>query len=175
MAILKILQYPDKRLRVIAKPVKIINQKIQKIIDDMFETMLHKEGIGLAATQVDIPLQIIVISKIQNTYNPLVLINPKIINQHGIIKTEEGCLSLPQHRAIIQRYKYITIQSLNYFGKSIEIKTNDMLSICIQHEIDHLIGKLFIDHLSLLKKNVIKKKIMKTIKKNDILLKKNYA
>ncbi|HMI76792.1 MAG TPA: peptide deformylase [Buchnera sp. (in: enterobacteria)] len=158
MALLKILQYPDKRLRIIAKPVKIINQKIQKIVDNMFETMLHEDGIGLAATQVDIPLQIIVISKIKTTYNPLVLINPKIIDQHGVTNIEEGCLSLPQHRAIIPRYKHITIQSLNYFGQSIEIKAHDILSICIQHEIDHLIGKLFIDHLSPLKKKLLKKK-----------------
>ncbi|MCW5196392.1 peptide deformylase [Buchnera aphidicola (Pemphigus obesinymphae)] len=174
MTILKILQYPDKNLRITAKPVKEINNNIRNIVNDMFETMYSEEGIGLAATQVDIPLQIIVISNIHNYNKPLVLINPEIISTSGEKKAEEGCLSIPKQRAIITRYEYIKINYLDYFGEKKEIKTNSLLSICIQHEMDHLIGKLFIDHLSLLKQKNIRKKIKKMAKKNDLLLKKKY-
>jgi peptide deformylase len=169
MTILKILQYPDKNLRTIAAPVKTINKNVQTIVDNMFETMYVEEGIGLAATQVDIPLQIIVISNIQNYSNPLVLINPQVISKSGEKKVEEGCLSIPKQRAIITRSEYITINALDYFGKKIEVQANSLLAICIQHEMDHLIGKLFIDYLSLLKQKNIHKKIDKMAKKNDLL------
>lgn len=174
MTILKILQYPDKNLRITAKPVKEINNNIRNIVNDMFETMYSEEGIGLAATQVNIPLQIIVISNIHNYNKPLVLINPEIISTSGEKKVEEGCLSIPKQRAIITRYEYIKINYFDYFGEKQEITTNSLLSICIQHEMDHLIGKLFIDHLSLLKQKNIRKKIKKMAKKNDLLLKKKY-
>jgi len=173
MTILKILQYPDKKLRSIAQPVNKINKNVQTIVDNMFETMYSEEGIGLAATQVNIPLQIIVISNIQNNNNdPLVLINPKITSKSGEKKVEEGCLSIPKQRAIITRSEYITINALDYFGSRIEIKANSLLAICIQHEMDHLIGKLFIDYLSLLKQKNINKKIEKMAKKNDLLFTK---
>ncbi|WP_343377657.1 peptide deformylase [Buchnera aphidicola (Formosaphis micheliae)] len=172
MTILKILKYPNVKLRKIAKPVKKINKKIQNIVNDMFDTMYHEDGIGLAATQIDIPLQIIVISKITEKNNPLVLINPKIINQYGEKKVEEGCLSLPKQYAIINRYEFIKIQYLDYYGTRNIIETNSLLSICIQHEMDHLIGKLFIDYLSTLKKNIIIKKIKKMAKKNELLSRK---
>ncbi|CAL4324829.1 Peptide deformylase [Buchnera aphidicola (Pemphigus immunis)] len=165
MTILKILQYPDKNLRITAKPVKEINNNIQNIVNDMFETMYSEEGIGLAATQVNIPLQIIVISNIHNYNKPLVLINPEIISTSGEKKVEEGCLSIPKQRAIITRHEYIKINYLDNFGEKKEIQTNSLLSICIQHEMDHLIGKLFIDHLSLLKRRNIQKKIKKMAKK----------
>ncbi|CAL4043839.1 peptide deformylase [Buchnera aphidicola] len=174
MTILKILQYPDKKLRIRAQPVKEINTNIQTIVDNMFETMYDKEGIGLAATQVNIPLQIIVISNIHKYDHPLVLINPIIISKNGEKKVEEGCLSIPQQRAIITRSEYITVNALNYFGKKIKITADSLLSICIQHEMDHLIGKLFIDYLSLLKKIYIRKKIKKLAKKNDFFSKKKY-
>jgi len=172
MTILKILQYPDKNLRTIAQPVKKINKNVQIIVNNMFETMYSEEGIGLAATQVNIPLQIIVISNIHNHNNPLVLINPKMITKSGEKKVEEGCLSIPKQRAIITRSEYITVTALDYFGKKINIQANSLLAICIQHEMDHLIGKLFIDYLSLLKQKNIHKKIEKMAKKNDLLFTK---
>ncbi|QCI26107.1 peptide deformylase [Buchnera aphidicola] len=146
MVILKILKYPDKRLRLIAKPVKIINQKIKNIIHNMFETMYHNHGIGLAATQVNIHLNIIVIDLMHQKYPPITLINPKKIYAKGKILTEEGCLSVPETNQKVTRFKKIKIQAINYHGKNIVIKAHSLLSICIQHEMDHLNGKLFIDY-----------------------------
>ncbi|AAO27145.1 polypeptide deformylase [Buchnera aphidicola str. Bp (Baizongia pistaciae)] len=159
MSVLKILKYPDDRLRIIAKPISKIDTKIHNIIINMFDTMYYENGIGLAATQVNIPLQIIVIDKIEELNHPLVLINPKITKRSGLTSIQEGCLSIPNYQAEISRSKKITVTALNYFGKRIKLKTSSTLSICIQHEIDHLIGKLLIDYLSnltnlkLLKKN----------------------
>lgn len=146
MVILKILKYPDKRLRKIAQPVKKINKKIKKIIHNMFETMYENKGIGLAATQVNIHLKIIVIDIMKKKYQPLILINPKKIKEKGIIKIEEGCLSIPEKKKIITRSKKIEILALNYYGEKIKIIAKSLLSICIQHEMDHLIGKLLIDY-----------------------------
>lgn len=156
MSLLKILKYPDKRLRIIANPVIKINKYIKRIINDMFDTMYMQEGIGLAATQINIHLQIIVIHDCF-LKKPLTLINPIIKEKRGQINIEEGCLSIPTIKAIVPRSKYIKIEALNYFGKKIEINANSLLSVCIQHEMDHLIGKLFIDYLSKLKKEHIKK------------------
>ncbi|CAL4043421.1 Peptide deformylase [Buchnera aphidicola (Takecallis arundicolens)] len=147
MAILKILKYPDKKLRLIANPVRSVNKKIQNIINDMFETMYNKQGIGLAATQVDIKLNIIVIDLMIKKYQPIVLINPKIIKKIGIIQTKESCLSIPGISKKITRAKEIKISALNYYGKKIYISAHELLAICIQHEMDHLIGKLLIDYL----------------------------
>ncbi|QCI17873.1 peptide deformylase [Buchnera aphidicola (Acyrthosiphon lactucae)] len=169
MSLLKILYYPDTRLRLIAKPVNIINKKIQKIANNMIDTMYQEEGIGLAATQVNIQLQIIVINTMEKEKNNLILINPKIIQQEGDISIEEGCLSIPEYRASIPRYNYIKVQAINIYGKKIEIEAESILSICIQHEIDHLKGKLFIDYLSKFKRERIHKK-MKKFKK---IIKKN--
>ncbi|CAL4043289.1 Peptide deformylase [Buchnera aphidicola (Phyllaphis fagi)] len=146
MSFLKILKYPDKRLRRSAQPVNKINKKIHKIIHNMFETMYQEKGIGLAATQVNINLKIIVIDKISKYYDTLVLINPKKIYEYDKISTTEGCLSLPGIKKEITRSKHITIQALNYYGKKITLQAKSLLSICIQHEMDHLIGKLLIDY-----------------------------
>lgn len=146
MSIKKIIQYPDPRLRLIARPVKKINIYIKKIINDMFDTMYAHNGIGLAATQINIQKKIIIINAIQEQETPLILINPVILRKKGTIKTEERCLSIPNKKAYISRFKEITIQALNYNGRKIYIKAKELLSICIQHEIDHLIGKLFIDY-----------------------------
>ncbi|QCI26460.1 peptide deformylase [Buchnera aphidicola] len=146
MSILKILKYPDKRLRRIAQPVNKINKKIQNIINNMFETMYKHQGIGLAATQVNINLKIIVIDKIHPYNDQLVLINPKIIYTYDTTSTIEGCLSLPGINKKIIRSKIIKIQALNYYGKKITLQAESLLSICIQHEIDHLTGKLLIDY-----------------------------
>jgi len=147
MSLLKILTYPDKRLRIVANPVTKINKHIKKTINDMFETMYVQEGIGLAATQINIHLQIIVIHDFF-LKKPLTLINPKIKEKSGKIYIEEGCLSIPNIKATVPRSKYIKIKALDYFGNKINIEAHSLLSVCIQHEMDHLIGKLFIDHLS---------------------------
>lgn len=148
MSIQNILQYPDKRLRLSAKPVENINSNIKKIISNMLETMYEKEGIGLAAPQINIQKQIIVIDLIKNNKKPLILINPVYLKKNGIIGIEEGCLSIPQKTAYIPRFNYIKIQAINYNGKKCVIEAKKLLSICIQHEMDHLIGKLFIDYLT---------------------------
>lgn len=162
MSILKILNFPDKKLRIIAKPVKKINKTILKIIKDMFETMYNEKGIGLAATQVDVNLQIIVIdiSDLQN--NPLVLINPKILKKsNSLINMQEGCLSIPNHTESINRYKDIIVSAFDDNYSHLKIKASNLFSVCIQHEIDHLYGKLFIDYLSPLKRQRIYKKFIK--------------
>ncbi|WP_422667383.1 peptide deformylase [Buchnera aphidicola] len=168
MSSFKILHYPDQRLRNIAQPVNNINQEIYNIVNNMIKIMHQEEGIGLAATQINIPLQIIVINIIETKNTDLILINPKITDRKGLISIEEGCLSIPEYRAFIPRSNYIKIEAMNIYEKKIEIEAESILSICIQHEIDHLIGKLFIDYLSDLKKNRINKKfhkLKKTIKK----------
>ncbi|WP_343189015.1 peptide deformylase [Buchnera aphidicola (Chaitoregma tattakana)] len=165
MKLLKILQYPNKNLRKNSKPVKEVNKYIQNIVDQMFYTMISENGIGLSGIQVNIPLQIITILDTKKFNKKITIINPKIIKKKKKILKIEGCLSFPNQQAIVPRYKYLEIEALNYFGKNIKIYAKSLLSICIQHEIDHLSGKLFIDHLSTLKKNIIKKKIEKINKK----------
>ncbi|QCI22924.1 peptide deformylase [Buchnera aphidicola] len=167
MSLLKILYYPDMRLRLIAKPVNKIDQKIQEIAENMINTMHQEEGIGLAATQVNIQLQIIVINTMEKEKNNLVLINPKIIEKEGNISIEEGCLSIPEYRASIPRYNYIKVQAINLHGKKIEMEAKSIVSICIQHEIDHLKGKLFIDYLSQFKRERIQKKFTKLNKQDN--------
>ncbi|QCI20039.1 MAG: peptide deformylase [Buchnera aphidicola (Brevicoryne brassicae)] len=161
MSFLKILYYPDKRLRLKAKPINKIDTNIKNIAKNMIDTMYRKEGIGLAATQVNIQLQIIVIKKMEEQNNNLILINPVILKKEGQISIEEGCLSIPEYRAIIPRSNYIKVQAINIDGKKIEIEAQSIVSICIQHEIDHLHGKLFIDYLSKFKKDRIQKKFKK--------------
>ncbi|QCI20618.1 peptide deformylase [Buchnera aphidicola (Brachycaudus cardui)] len=169
MSLLKILYYPDKRLRLIAKPIDKINKSIKNIANNMLYTMYKEEGIGLAATQVNIQLQIIVINKIEQQKTNLVLINPKIIKKEGNISIEEGCLSIPDYRASVPRANYVKVQAINLYGEKIEIEAESILSICIQHEIDHLKGKLFIDYLSKFKQERLKKKFEKINKKRKIV------
>ena len=169
MSVLKILQYPDQRLRLIAKPINKITKAIKNLAYNMLDTMYTNEGIGLAATQVNIQLQMIVVSKENLKKEHLILVNPRIVEQKGNISIQEGCLSIPEYRAFIPRSDYIKVKALNLFGKEIEIEANSIFFVCIQHEIDHLKGKLFIDYLSLLKKERIEKKINKINKKNKIL------
>ncbi|MFI4847316.1 MAG: peptide deformylase [Candidatus Makana argininalis] len=151
MTILKILHYPDIRLRKIANVVNIVNDNIRNIIDNMLKTMYHFNGIGLAATQVNINKRIIVIDIIKTNKTKLILINPEIIKTKGIINSHEKCLSIPNVSGVIKRYKKIKLRAKNYQGKYFELYACNLLSICIQHEIDHLIGKLFIDYFN--KKN----------------------
>ncbi|MDM8566774.1 peptide deformylase [Candidatus Halobeggiatoa sp. HSG11] len=161
MALLKILHFPDSRLRTKAKPVKEVDAKIQNIITDMFETMYMAPGIGLAATQVNIHQRIIVIDVSENKNQPLCLINPNIISVDGQQSTEEGCLSVPGVFEQVQRAENITVQALDKNGKQLTLTADEILSVCIQHEIDHLNGKLFVDRISSLKRQRIRQKLIK--------------
>ncbi|MGV7962513.1 peptide deformylase [Photorhabdus tasmaniensis] len=161
MSVLQVLHYPDERLRTIAMPVKEVNAEIQRIIDDMFETMYIEEGIGLAATQVDIHQRIIVIDVSETRDERLVLINPELLEKSGNTGIEEGCLSIPEQRALVPRAEKVKIRALDYNGQSFELQADGLLAICIQHEMDHLIGKLFVDYLSPLKRQRIRQKVEK--------------
>ncbi|WP_395837988.1 peptide deformylase [Edwardsiella tarda] len=164
MAVLQVLHFPDERLRTIAKPVNEVTPEIQRIVDDMFETMYAEEGIGLAATQVDIHQRIIVIDISENHDQRLVLINPELLQKGGETGIEEGCLSVPEQRALVPRAETITVRALDRDGKPFELETDGLLAICIQHEMDHLMGKLFIDYLSPLKRQRIRQKLEKLYK-----------
>ena len=163
--ILDILKYPDKRLRTIAKPVLSVDETIQQQVKNMFETMYDAPGIGLAATQVNFHQRIIVIDISDQCNEPICFINPKIIEKSGEIQWEEGCLSVPEYYENVIRANDIKVQALNQDGEPFEIEASEMLSVCIQHEIDHLDGILFVDHLSKLKQKRLKKKTEKKVKK----------
>lgn len=161
MAVLQVLHIPDERLRTVAVPVKEVNKDIQRIIDDMFETMYAEEGIGLAATQVNIHQRIIVIDISEDREEQLVIINPVLLEKSGETGIEEGCLSIPEQRALVPRAETVKIQALDRNGHSYELEADGLLAICIQHEMDHLVGKLFIDYLSPLKQQRIRQKVEK--------------
>lgn len=166
MSVLQVLHFPDDRLRKIAAPVKEVNANIQCVVNNMFETMYTEEGIGLAATQVDIHQRIIVIDISNNRDQRLVLINPELLEKSGEIGIKEGCLSLPEQRALVARAANVKIRALDFNGKPFELEADDLLAICIQHEIDHLVGKLFVDYLSPLKRQRIHQKLKKIAKLN---------
>lgn len=167
MSVLQVLHYPDDRLRKIASPVTQVDDQIKRIVDDMFETMYAEEGIGLAATQVDIHQRIIVIDVSEARDQRLVLINPELLEKQGETGIEEGCLSIPEQRALVPRAETVKIRATNREGESFELKTDGLLAICIQHEIDHLDGKLFIDYLSPLKRQRIRQKLEKLARQNQ--------
>ncbi len=161
MAVLEVLRFPDERLRTIAQNVVSFDSTIQQIIDDMFETMYAEEGIGLAATQVNIHQRIIVIDTSEDRTGRLVLINPELLEQRGSTGIEEGCLSVPECRALVPRAEWVKIRATNAQGEQFELETDGLLAICIQHEMDHLVGKLFVDYLSPLKRQRIRQKMLK--------------
>jgi len=163
--ILNILKYPDKRLRTIAKPVVSVDETTKQKVKDMFETMYEAPGIGLAATQVNFHKRIIVIDISDQCNEPICLINPEIIEKSGEIEWEEGCLSVPDYYENVIRANDVKVQALNQHGETFELEASEMLSVCIQHEIDHLDGILFVDHLSKLKQKRLKKKNEKKVKK----------
>jgi peptide deformylase len=161
MARLDILHYPDARLHTVAKPVRAVDARIRKLIDDMAETMYAAPGIGLAATQVNVHERVVVID-ISETHDELrVFINPEIISQSGREESEEGCLSVPGIFDKIQRAERITVRAQDRDGKPFELQADGLLAVCIQHEMDHLMGKVFVDYLSNLKRNRIKAKLLK--------------
>ena len=161
---LNILKYPDQRLYTIANEVKAVNSKIKKLISDMAETMYSAPGIGLAATQVDVHQRIIVIDISEDKNNLLVLINPLILELKGEKINREGCLSVPEVFEKVKRAEWIKVSALDENGKKFELEAEGLLAVCIQHEVDHLLGKVFVDYLSNLKKNRIKKKLIKLSK-----------
>tara|TARA_B110000967_G_scaffold149464_1_gene153205 strand:+ start:198 stop:707 length:510 start_codon:yes stop_codon:yes gene_type:complete len=167
MTILNILNYPDPRLHNLATPVKDVNGEHRKLIKDMTETMYAANGIGLAATQVNQHEQIIVIDISETKDSPLVLINPEIINKRGEQFFEEGCLSVPGIYENVQRAEWVKIRALDDRGKLFELEADGLLSVCIQHEMDHLLGKVFVEYLSSLKKSRIKSKMIKQLKQKD--------
>ena len=161
MAKLDILHYPDARLHKVAKPVATVDARIQKLVDDMAETMYAAPGIGLAATQVNVHERVVVIDISETHDDLLVLINPEIIAQSGTEESEEGCLSVPGIYDRITRAERVSVRALDRNGKSFELKADGLLAVCIQHEMDHLVGKVFVDYLSGLKRNRIKAKLQK--------------
>ncbi len=165
MALLPILNYPDPRLRIIAKPIKIVDQTIQTLIADMIETMYDAKGIGLAATQVDQHIQLIVMDLSENGDNPRVFINPKVTPLVDDIKPyEEGCLSVPEVYASVDRPTKVKIEALDKDGKPFEEIAEGLLAVCIQHEMDHLKGIVFVDYLSKLKQTRALDKVRKVVK-----------
>jgi peptide deformylase len=161
MALLNILHFPDERLRTIAQPVDEVNDEVRTLVDDMFETMYAAPGIGLAATQVNVHKRIIVIDISEEKNQPICLINPEITERDGIQSYEEGCLSVPGFYENVERANSITVRALNRDGKEFTLSTDGLLAVCIQHEMDHLQGKLFVDYISELKRSRIKKKLIK--------------
>ena len=164
LSILTILEFPDDRLRKKAVAVKTVDDKIKKLVDDMLDTMYESHGVGLAATQVNVHQRVIVIDVSDEKDEPLFLINPEIIEKDGIKEGEEGCLSVPGFFEKVNRAERVKVRALNRDGQSYEFEATDLLAICVQHEIDHLDGKLFVDYISPLKRQRIKKKLEKTHK-----------
>ena len=162
MAILKILEFPDPRLRTVAKPVAEVDETIKRLIADMFDTMKDAQGIGLAATQIDVHLRVIVMNLGEDDIGPRVFINPEIEPlDESVDPYEEGCLSVPGFYEPVDRPVHVIIRALDRDGNAFEEEANGLLAVCIQHEIDHLEGKLFVDYLSPLKRQRIRTKLKK--------------
>jgi peptide deformylase len=161
MAILTILEFPDPRLRKKAAPVDAVDDELRALIDDMFETMYAAPGIGLAATQVDVHRRLLVADVSAEKVDPHVFINPEILEKDGVAVTEEGCLSVPGYYEEVERAEHIRVRYLDRDGRECEGEFEGLLAVCVQHEIDHLDGKLFVDYLSEAKRTRIRKKLEK--------------
>ena len=162
MAKLNILRYPDPRLHTVAKPVKAVDARIRQLVDDMLESMYDADGVGLAATQVDVHERLIVMDTSDARDDPLVLINPELIETSDEMTfTDEGCLSVPLVYDKVQRHARVTVRSLDREGNTQEFEAEGLLAICVQHEMDHLLGKVFVEYLSQLKRDRIKTRMLK--------------
>ncbi|MEY4767039.1 MAG: hypothetical protein RI907_3712 [Pseudomonadota bacterium] len=162
MALLPILTFPDPRLHTVAKPVAQVDDHIRQLVDDMLETMYDAKGVGLAATQVDRHVRVVVIDTSEERNDPLVLINPEIIEASDeMIVWEEGCLSVPTVYDKVDRHARVKVRATNREGQVYEFEGDDLLAVCVQHELDHLLGKVFVEYLSPLKRNRIKTKMVK--------------
>jgi peptide deformylase len=161
MARLPIIEFPDPRLRTVARAVKDVDTRIRQLIDDMFETMYEAPGIGLAATQVDVHERLMVLDVSEDKSYPMVFINPEILSSEGSQVYQEGCLSVPGIYADVKRAENIVVRALDRDGQSFELNADGLLAVCIQHEMDHLAGKVFVDYLSPLKRELVRKKLAK--------------
>jgi len=161
MALLNILKFPDPRLRTRAEPVTEFDDALRQLVADMFETMYEAPGIGLAATQVDEHKRLLVMDVSEDKSRPMVLINPEILDAEGEEEMDEGCLSVPGYYETVRRAEKVRVRALNEHGESFEIEADGLEAVCIQHEMDHLEGKLFVDYLSSLKRDRIRKKLEK--------------
>ena len=162
MSLLTILRYPDPRLNKVAKPVAAVDARIRTLIDDMFETMYKSRGIGLAATQVDVHERLIVIDVSEERTEQLVLINPELVaRSEERVVGDEGCLSVPTIYDKVERHERVTVRALDREGRSFDLEADGLLAICIQHEMDHLMGRVFVEYLSPLKRNRIRTKMIK--------------
>ncbi len=168
MARLPILEYPDPRLRIRAEPVTKVDAEIRQLIDDMLETMYAAPGIGLAATQVNVHKRVLVIDVATEGKQPYCFVNPEIVSMDGTTQAEEGCLSVPEYYDYVDRAARIRVRSLDRNGEPLELDAEGLLAVCIQHEIDHLEGKLFVDYLSELKRERLKKKASKKAKRAPV-------
>jgi peptide deformylase len=161
MAKLTILEFPDPRLRTKATPVEVVDDALRTLIDDMFETMYSAPGIGLAATQVDVHRRLLITDITADKSEPHVLINPEILEKDGVLVSDEGCLSVPGYYEEVERAEHVRVRFLDRQGNAQELEAEGLLAVCIQHEIDHLNGKLFVDYLSEAKRQRIRKKLTK--------------
>ena len=164
MALRPILHFPDPRLRKKALEIKEVDDNIRQLADDMLETMYEAPGIGLAATQINVQKRLVVIDVSEDKSSPLIFINPEIVEQHGEREHEEGCLSVPESYEMVTRADTVCVRALDREGKQFDLEAEELLATCIQHEIDHLDGKLFVDYLSNLKRQRIKKRLEKQLK-----------
>ncbi len=161
MAQLNVLHFPDPRLRATSAPVETVDASIGRLLDDMLETLYEAPGIGLAAIQVNVPKRVVVIDVSEQKNEPVRLINPKVVDRRGTVQTEEGCLSVPGVYEIVERAEWIRAEALDREGRPFTLEAEGLLAVCVQHEIDHLDGKLFVDYLSQLKRQRIRKKAIK--------------
>jgi peptide deformylase len=169
MALLNILRYPDPRLHTVAKPVAAVDERIRQLVDDMLETMYAAEGVGLAATQVDVHERVVVIDTSDERNDPRVLINPEITERSAeFTEGEEGCLSVPAIYDKVPRHSRVTVRALGRDGQPYEFASEGLLAVCVQHELDHLLGKVFVEYLSPLKRDRIKTKMVKKTRDEQI-------
>jgi peptide deformylase len=168
MAILNILHYPDPRLRTRAQPVERVDDGVRQLIDDLFDTMYDAPGIGLAATQVDVHRRVLVVDVSEDGNAPMAFVNPQIVTSEGWEEMQEGCLSVPEYFDTVQRAERIVVRALDRDGVPFEMQADGLLAVCIQHEIDHLDGRLFVDYLSELKRKRLRKRMDKQARSSPV-------
>ncbi|MDH4191570.1 MAG: peptide deformylase [Betaproteobacteria bacterium] len=166
MAVLNILRYPDSRLHKIAAPVTVFDEQLKKLVRDMADTMYAAPGIGLAATQIDVHRQVIVVDVSDRRNSLVVLVNPTIVESTGLSDIEEGCLSVPAIYELVERAERVKVRAYDQNGNSFTLEAQGLLSVCIQHEIDHLQGKVFVEYLSQLKQQRVRAKLAKQLRKS---------
>ena len=165
MALLPILVYPDPRLHTVAKPVAEVDERVRRLVDDMLETMYDAEGVGLAATQVDVHERVLVMDTSEGRDEPRVLINPELVaRSEEMIVGDEGCLSVPQIYDKVKRHARVTVRALGRDGRPYEFESEGLTAVCVQHEMDHLLGKVFVEYLSPLKRDRIRTKMLKKVR-----------